>query len=82
MSWAAHNPEAYDEITRKGINNYLCRIIAEQGFEFENVEPIMALVEAIQEIPAFRGIYNHLLSLASRDIILEEQDYFSSLHGE
>lgn len=82
MSWAAHNPEAYDEIIRKGIDNYLCRTITEQGFEFLDLQPIMALVEAIQEIPALRRVYNELLDLASRDIISAEQDYFSRLHGE
>ena len=84
MGWAAHNPEKYDEIIRKGILHLIDREMDKAGFQVpgEWHEGYEALVEVLQIAPHCRSIYDEFLHLASKDIVDAEQDYFSGLHGE
>lgn len=78
--WAANNPEKYDEIIRRGLQAYLTKLVSEYGFTGEE-EEYVCLIDAIQQEPTLRGVYNTLTTLASKEIVDAEQDYFSRLHG-
>ena len=84
MSWAAHNPEKYDEIIRKGILRYIDHTMDEYGFAVPGdwIEGYTALVEVLQQDTHMRSVYDAFMHLASKEIIYAEQDYFSRLHGE
>lgn len=81
VSWASHNPEKCDELTREGIENYLGRTLGKVGFTVieDWAEPYGILIEAIQTTPELRGLYIELQRLASVDIMKAEQDYFGGL---
>ena len=81
MSYAAHNPELYDKLVRKGILSWLNGLIDKAGFEgpHEWEEGYEALIEVLQQEPQVRDIYEAMLHHASRDITRAEQDYFSGL---
>lgn len=84
MSWAAHNPEAYDEIVRKGILEYIDKQMSDSGFSVpgEWLEGYEALIEVLQYDPKLRSIYDAFMHLGNKHIMDAEQSYFSSLHGE
>ena len=79
MSWASHNPELYDEITRKGIVKYLDGLLQSNGFDppGEWLDGYTALVEVLQAENS--SAYTILLNLASKQIIDAETDHFSRL---
>ena len=81
MSYAAHNPELYDELVRKGILHWLGEFMDKAGFvePQEWSEGYEALIEVLQQEPQVRDIYEAMLHHASRDITRAEQDYFSGL---
>ena len=81
MSWAAHNPELYDDLIRKGILHWVDNLMDKAGFEVpgEWREGYEALVEVLQIEPSVHHIYEELLHLASKDIVHAEQDYFGGL---
>ena len=61
MSWASHNPEAYDEILKAGIANKLEKEAAENGFEDLDRDTITALVESIYQAKD-GSVYTALIS--------------------
>lgn len=81
MSWAAHNPEKYDEITRRGILHWVNHLVTKNGFEATDEwrEGYEALIEVLQTEPQARPLYEDLMYLASKDILHAEQDYFGGL---
>ena len=78
MSWATHNPEKYDELTRQGILSYLYRAMHSSSFMVPNdcAQGYEALVEVIQTTPTLRGVYLELQRLANVDILKAEQEWF------
>ena len=81
MSWAAHNPEKYDALIRKGIVDYLDQLIAKAGFEVpgEWLQGYEALVEVLQTEPSVHCIYDIFLQRASTQILNAEADMYGSL---
>ena len=81
MSYWSDNPEKYDELTRKGILQWLNRLVDKAGFEGprEWSEGYEALIEVLQMNPLTHDIYEVLCHHASRDIVRAEQDYFGGL---
>ena len=80
MSWASHNPEAYDEILKAGIVTKLCKELAGNGFDLENSElfAITALVESLAEAKDTR-VYKALLDFAQHEIVDAEADHWATL---
>jgi hypothetical protein len=80
MSWASHNPEKYDELTRKGIVKFLVQLLDEMGYDKEcaNKDTLEALVATFQADFNLRDIYNALLRLAHVHIQHVEADYWGS----
>lgn len=81
MSWAAHNPEQYDEFIRKGILHWLDTRIDKYGFVVpgEWLQGYEALIEVIQGDPQMSGLYDELVRLSSVEISATEREYFSGL---
>ena len=75
MSWASHNPELYDAITRKGIVAHLQYALYKDGFE----ETLEAFVEMIQQDTHFRRVYVELRDMSTAKIQEAEQQYFAEL---
>ena len=75
MSWASHNPELYDLITRKGIVAHLQYALYKDGFE----ETLEAFVEMIQQDTHFRRVYTELRDMSIGKIQEAEQQYFAEL---
>ena len=79
MSWAAHNPELYDELCAKGIARKLAASYGLYGGEDDsNVEfTFLTLVEALHdEAPA---VYDALLTWAEREVGAEVSEYWAGL---
>ena len=81
MSWASHDPERYDKLTREGIAEYLTQSLVADGFELTegNIETCLQLADTMQTLPELRGVYVELQRLASLHILHAEQDYFGSI---
>ena len=77
MSWAAHNPEAYDEILKSGIVNKLRKELADNGFNFEDdFDFLPAVVEVMFQEPKISAA---LLSWALREVTDAEADHWATL---
>jgi hypothetical protein len=75
MSWAAHNPELYEQICKRGIAWKLQREIARNGFDPRDAEEMMAnIVEVLYET-----FGNTLSGWASEEISESEGSYFGDL---
>ena len=79
MSWAAHNPEKYDEICRKGIAAKVQKAMAAQGYDDADLEELEAVALSIQEDPDGDKAYTALLDWSVAEVSAEEQDYFGNL---
>lgn len=81
MSWANKEPEVYSKLVRDGILNFLYKQMNTSEFILPNegAEAYELLIEAIQTLPLFKGVYNELQRLASVDILHAEQVYFGGL---
>ena len=81
MSWASHNPEKYNELTRHGIVQCIINRLIHFGYNPSDEMEIGfdGLVDMIQNEPELRGLYIELQRLASVDILKTEQDYFGGL---
>lgn len=79
MSWAAHDPEKYDEIIRKGINRYLDKVLEKHSIlhAHEYSDAYEVLVEIIQADSTLKSLYDDLRTRAHKQIEDAEQDYFS-----
>ena len=49
MSWAAHNPEKYDEICRRGIAVKLAMTTLAWSNETSSVETLESVVDSLQQ---------------------------------
>lgn len=80
MSWAAHNPEKYDEICRKGIAARIQSALIGLGTEPGEIDLdfLESMVLAIQEDPDGGKAYDGLLDWSCQKISEEERDYFAS----
>ena len=78
MSWAAHNPELYDDICKKGICWKLSAAFEEVwGGQPDNPETFDQVIEVLQqEAPK---AYDALLTWAHDSVIEAEQDYWGGL---
>lgn len=47
MSWAANNPEAYDNILKDGVVNRINRELDDAGFEEMDSDTVIAIVDSI-----------------------------------
>lgn len=82
MSWAAHHPELYNEITIRGLRDYLL------SPRVNGANPIHVTEECVEEYlrdiqsdpPTVIGalVYRGLCAAASKEISEAEGDYFSS----
>lgn len=79
MSWAAHNPEKYDELTREGILVYMDKVMDRHGFQVpgEWMQGYEALIEVAQKAPELQDFYHELIHLAAQDIATLEREYFT-----
>ena len=80
MSWAAHNPEAYDAILKAGIVTKLEKEIVANGFDLEDVSSftLEALVESLAEAKD-RRVYSALLDWSTKEISEAERDHWATL---
>lgn len=76
MSWAAHNPEAYDEILKQGVVRKLKK-------EFENTDrdTLAAIVESVFESTDNYGtqVRDKLIDWSQREIMEAEADHWASI---
>lgn len=78
MSWASHNPEAWDEICVNGIVQKI-----EDAMKVY-AEPIDAgelrdVIHAIQETADGEKVFDALLTWAQKEVVDAEADYFGGL---
>ena len=79
MSWAAHNPEAYEAIVKDGIVNRLRQELAENGFDFDDdFDFLPAVVESLAQAKD-RRVYNALVDWSTREISEAEADHWATL---
>jgi ribosomal protein L17 len=82
MSWAAHNPEAYDEILKKAVVHKLTKELTANGFT-ENIDAdtVTTIVESIFESTENYGTHvrDKLIDWAQREIIEAERDHFARI---
>ena len=80
MSWAAHNPEAYEAIVKDGIVNRLEQELVENGFDPDGnaIFTLAALVESLAEAKDTR-VYKALLDFAQHEIVDAEADHWATL---
>jgi len=73
MGWAAHNPEAYDELERNAARRWLTGLCIETENTAPDEDTIVGLVNTLQgEQPAvFRAIMD-----AGADKEVDEMEYF------
>jgi len=80
MSWAAHNPEKYSEICRKGIKKKMCMLAGlEMSDEVDSfIDDWLWSLESDNNKDS-RKAFEHLLSLSHQEVSNAEADHFSSL---
>ena len=83
MSWAADNPEAYDEIERKGVAARIESEMQAEGFILEphDYDTIRAIVETLQRNasgPTMNNVWSQLTNWAEKDVVEAEADHFAS----
>ena len=79
MSWAAHNPEAYDEILKAGIAEKISKELAENGFDFEDdCDFLLAIVESLSQAKDTK-VYDELVKWSQHEIADAEADYWASI---
>ena len=79
MSWAAHNPEAYDEILKSGVVTKLRKELADNGFCFEDAFDFLpAVVEVIFQAKDSKP-FDALVTWAQHEVVNAEADYFVNL---
>ena len=77
MSWAAHNPEKYEEICAEGVGMKLEKVYKSVWDKYPEPDFISNLVEAIQqEAP---GVWNALVDLSYNEIGEAEWDYWGGM---
>jgi len=82
MSWAAHNPEKYEEIEREGVTAKLRSALKENGFDEYDADTLTAIVDTLQVCASGATIYNpwsQLTCWACQEISNAEGDYFGGL---
>jgi len=75
MSWAADNPEAYDEIMKSGIVSKIKKELDSNGFEGMDEDTVSAVVEVLSQ----SKVYSALVSWAQRETSDAEADYWASI---
>jgi hypothetical protein len=84
MSWAAHNPEAYEEILKQAVVHKLTRELNANGFDTKYIldsDTTKAIVESIFESTDNYGaqVRDRLISWAQHEIIEAERDHFGEI---
>lgn len=81
MSWAADNPEKYDEICRRGITARIFQSMLAVGYNAADLdlELLEGAVLAIQEDPDSGKAYDGLLDWSIEQINEEEREHFAGL---
>lgn len=77
MSWASHNPEMYDEITRKACILKFSKAVSKMGSSEDLSDEQLDLVIGTME-EHFPKMYDRLISEANKEICDGEADYFTS----
>ncbi len=77
MSWAAHNPEKYDEIVLAGVLAFLRKRRTPARFTLTDEDELYAL-EELSQAPALRRVWDLLVDLSFREIVDCEADYWAS----
>ena len=81
MSWAADNPEAYDEIERVGVSTRIEQLLREEGFNVFDHDTVCAVVETLQRNasgPTINNVWGQLTAWAVKDVVEAEADHFAS----
>lgn len=78
MSWAAHNPEKYDEIVMKGVVKWMDGLLSKHGYDVpgDYLEAFEFFAECTRHTPEAYSIWQELLHVATQEIIEAEKDYF------
>lgn len=81
MSWAADNPEKYEEICRRGIAGKIQSALIGLGLEPGEIDLdfLESVVLAIQEDPDGGKAYDGLLDWSMAQISNEEREHFAGL---
>ncbi len=77
MSWAAHNPEKYDEICREGMVEFLKKRIPELEGQEDNLDYLLS--ELKDDIGDVSEAYEKLLLAANEEISAAEGDHFAGI---
>ena len=80
MSWAAHNPELWDEICKKGIVRQIYLELREHGYDFDQTteweEALRAVVDVLYQSYDVAAL---LSSWADKAVGGEVLDHFASI---
>jgi len=79
MSWASHNPEAYDDILTDGIKDRIAKALRDSGFDGLDPSTVDAVVEAIYQEDSDSKVFNALVDWSQHEIVNAEADYFGSI---
>lgn len=79
MSWAAHNPEKYDEICRQGIVRYLIKHIPELESLKDDLDYLLDQWSWCNSNDAEYRLWDRLISIARQEISEAEREYFADL---
>ncbi len=79
MSWAAHNPEKYEEIVRNGVVIFILSRIPELGDLEETLDYLLEEMSFEPSDDAGYAIYQQLINLSTKQITTSEADYFGGL---
>lgn len=83
MSWAAHNPELFYKMCKRGICAKIGSSLAEYGFSFpadtsdDRDDYLRAVVEVLYDAP--NPLASSLVAWAAKEIGEEERDHFSGM---
>lgn len=81
MSWAAHNPEAYDEICVKAVYTKLTEELTEAGFYGFDSPTVAMIAQVLKDEtsgPTIHNAWHYLTTWANKEVSDGEADYLSS----
>jgi hypothetical protein len=81
MSWAARNPEQYDEILKQAVVSKLKKELDANGFENMDRDTLAATVESIFESTENYGtqVRDKLIDWSQREIMEAEAEHWANI---
>jgi len=78
MSWAAHNPEAYNEILKAGVKDRITKELRDTGFDGLDPSTVDAVVESLQQAKDSKP-FDALISWSQHEVSNAEADHFADI---